>query len=39
VAQLHIPGALAGIAGLAVMLLLAFGRVWLENVTGIPSTL
>lgn len=37
--QLHIPGALAGVAGLAVMLLLAFGRVWLENVTGIPSTL
>jgi uncharacterized membrane protein len=38
-AQLHVPGALAGVAGLAVMLLLAFGRVWLENVTGIPSTL
>lgn len=37
--QLHIPGALAGLAGLAVMLLLAFGRVWLEHVTGIPSTL
>lgn len=37
--QLHIPGALAGLAGLAVMLLLAFGRVWLERVTGIPSTL
>lgn len=39
VTQLHVPGALAGIAGLAVMLLLAFGRVWLERVTGIPSTL
>lgn len=39
VAQLHVPGVLAGVAGLAVMLLLAFGRVWLEKVTGIPSTL
>jgi uncharacterized membrane protein len=38
-AHLHVPGALAGVAGLAVMLLLAFGRVWLERVTGIPSTL
>lgn len=37
--QLHVPGALAGLAGLAVMLILAFGRVWLERVTGIPSTL
>jgi uncharacterized membrane protein len=37
--QLHVPGAIAGIAGLAVMLVLAFGRVWLERATGIPSTL
>lgn len=37
--QLHLPGAMAGVAGLAVMLLLAFGRVWLERVAGIPSTL
>lgn len=37
--QLHVPGTLAGLAGLGVMLLLAFGRVWLERVTGIPSTL
>ena len=38
-AQLHVPGAIGGIVGLAIMLLLAFGRVWLERVTGIPSTL
>lgn len=38
-AQLHLPGTLAGLAGLGVMLLLAFGRVWLERVAGIPSTL
>lgn len=38
-AQLHLPGTLAGLAGLGVMLLLAFGRVWLERMTGIPSTL
>lgn len=37
--QLHLPGVFAGVAGLAVMLVLAFGRVWLERVTGIPSTL
>jgi uncharacterized membrane protein len=37
--QLHAPGAIAGVAGLAVMLVLAFGRVWLERATGIPSTL
>lgn len=39
VAHLHVPGAMAGIGGLVIMLLLAFGRVWLEQVTGIPSTL
>jgi uncharacterized membrane protein len=37
--HLHVPGAIAGIAGLAIMLVLAFGRVWLENTLGIPSTL
>lgn len=38
-AQLHVPGAIGGVVGLAIMLLLAFGRVWLERTTGIPSTL
>lgn len=37
-AHLHVPGAIAGVAGLAVMLVLAFGRVWLENTLGIPGT-
>jgi uncharacterized membrane protein len=39
VAHLHMPGAVAGVAGLAIMLVLAFGRVWLENTLGIPSSL
>jgi hypothetical protein len=29
----------AGIAGLAIMLVLAIGRMWLERTFGIPSTL
>lgn len=37
--QLHIPGAVGLVLGLAVMLLLAFGRQWLESTLGIPSTL
>jgi hypothetical protein len=37
--HLHVPGTIAGVAGLAIMLVLAFGRVWLENTLGIPSTL
>lgn len=36
---LHVPGAAAAIVGLAVMLGLAMGRVWLESAMGIPSTL
>lgn len=42
VAQLqaiHLPGAIAGLVGLAIMLMLAFGRMWLESTIGIPSTL
>ena len=34
--DLHIPGAAAAILGLAVMLVLAGGRFWLERVAGIP---
>ena len=37
--QLHIPGAVGLLLGLGVMLLLAFGRQWLEQTLGIPSTL
>lgn len=37
--QLHIPGAIGLVLGLGVMLLLAFGRQWLESTLGIPSTL
>lgn len=37
--RLHRPGAMAAVAGLAAMLVLAFGRRWLEHVTGVPSTL
>jgi hypothetical protein len=37
--QLHIPGALGLILGVGIMLLLAFGRSWLERSLGIPSTL
>jgi uncharacterized membrane protein len=37
--HLHVPGTIAGIGGLGVMLLLAFGRVWLETTLGIPTTL
>ncbi|HWV24146.1 MAG TPA: DUF2085 domain-containing protein [Thermomicrobiales bacterium] len=36
---LHLPGAAAAVIGLAVMLSLALGRVWLESSLGIPSTL
>lgn len=39
VARLHVPGAVAGVAGLLLMLLLASGRIWLEAAMGIPSTL
>lgn len=38
-AQLHLPGAVGLILGLGAMLLLAFGRQWLESSLGIPSTL
>lgn len=38
-AQLHIPGAIGLVLGLGVMLMLAFGRQWLESTLGIPSTL
>lgn len=37
--QLHLPGAIGLILGLGAMLLLAFGRQWLESTLGIPSTL
>lgn len=37
--QLHLPAAAAGLAGLAIMLVLAIGRMWLERTLGIPSTL
>lgn len=37
--QLHLPGAVGLLFGLGAMLLLAFGRQWLENTLGIPSTL
>lgn len=37
--QLHVPGVVSGVAGLAVMLVLAFGRAWLESALGIPATL
>src|SRR5699024_3516856 len=37
--QLHIPGAIGLVVGLAAMLMLAFGRQWLESALGIPSTL
>lgn len=37
--HLHVPAAVAGIAGLAIMLVLALGRMWLERTFGIPSTL
>lgn len=36
---LHIPGAAAAVFGLAIMLSLALGRMWLETTLGIPSTL
>lgn len=38
-AQLHLPGAVGLVLGLAAMLMLAFGRQWLESTLGIPSTL
>lgn len=38
-AQLHLPGAVGLVLGLAAMLMLAFGRQWLEATLGIPSTL
>jgi uncharacterized membrane protein len=37
--QLHIPGSVGLLLGLGIMLLLAFGRQWLESMLGIPSTL
>lgn len=37
--QLHLPGAVGLVLGLAAMLMLAFGRQWLERTLGIPSTL
>ena len=37
--QLHLPGAVGLVLGLAAMLMLAFGRQWLESTLGIPSTL
>lgn len=37
--SLHLPGAVAVLLGMAIMLALAFGRVWLERSLGIPSTL
>jgi uncharacterized membrane protein len=37
--RLHLPGAVAAIVGLALMLGLASGRMWLESTFGIPSTL
>lgn len=37
--QLHVPAAVAGVAGLAIMLVLALGRMWLERTFGIPTTL
>lgn len=39
IGQLHLPGAVGLLLGLAVMLGLAFGRSWLERTLGIPSTL
>jgi uncharacterized membrane protein len=39
VARLHVPGAVAAVVGLLLMLLLASGRIWLEAAMGIPSTL
>lgn len=36
---LHLPGAVAALLGMAIMLALAFGRIWLEHSLGIPSTL
>jgi len=38
-ARLHVPGAAAALLGLALMLALASGRMWLERTLGIPSTL
>lgn len=37
--QLHVPGALAAVLGLVVILLLAGGRRWLEITLGIPANL
>ncbi|MCA9834788.1 MAG: DUF2085 domain-containing protein [Thermomicrobiales bacterium] len=37
--QMHIPGALAALLGLMVIILLASGRRWLETSLGIPSNL
>jgi hypothetical protein len=39
VARLHLPGAVAAMIGLLLMLLLASGRIWLESTMGIRSTL
>lgn len=36
---IHVPGAVAGLVGLGIMLTLAFGRICLESTIGIPSTL
>lgn len=37
--QLHVPGAIGLLVGLAIALALAFGRSWLERTLGVPSTL
>ena len=37
--HLHLPGAVGLILGLGIMLVLAFGRQWLESTMGIPSNL
>lgn len=39
VPQMHVPGTAAAILGLGVMIVLALGRVWLEQALGVPSTL
>lgn len=37
--DLHVPGAAAVLLGLAIMLALSFGRMWLEHSMVMPSTL
>lgn len=38
-AQIHLPGAVGLVLGLAAMLLLSYGRKWLESFMGITTTL